>query len=276
MMGQMSTDPRARAPDASALRNEIASLRERMREAEAVYQALASGEVDAVVAGPDDEHKSVLVISDRDREATDQETVEAIRSGSVDAFVVGESSVQLLESAQAFYRTAMERMHDGAVTVDTDGTIAFVNESFASMVRVTKEKLIGRRFTDFVDLADAATLVVMLRAQDDRQAELRLHGAEGADVAVYASMTTLDGYKLFLLQDITLRKLHRAIDSRTRRFLAMLAHEFGNILQPIRLSVERIGRTTSDTDTREALAVIQRQVDRLAGLVDDLRRVNRE
>jgi PAS domain S-box-containing protein len=238
MMGEMNTDPRVRAPDASALRNEIASLRERMREAEAVYEALTNG--------------------------------------SVDAFVVGENSVQLLETAQAFYRTAMERMHDGAVTVDSDGTIAFVNESFAQMVKMPKENLIGRGFAEFVDLADAATLMLMLRAQDDRQAELRLHGAEGADVAVFASMTSLDGYKLFLLQDITLRKLHRAIDSRTRRFLAMLAHEFGNILNPIRLSTERIGRTTTDTDTRQALAVIQRQVDRLAGLVDDLRRVNRE
>jgi PAS domain S-box-containing protein len=264
----------ASARDPADLRVEIATLRERMHEAEEVYRALTKGEVDAVVAGPDEQSKNVLVMKNGDD--SEQATVDAIRSGMVDAFVVGEDSVQLLESAEAPYRTAMERMHDGAVTVDIDGTIAFVNESFASMMKTSKEKLIGRRLTEMVDLADAATLTVMLRSQEDRQSELRLRGADGADIAVYASMTSLESHKLFLLQDITLRKLHRAIDTRTRRFLAMLAHEFGNILHPIRLSVERIEQTTREADTREAAAVIKRQALRLDGLVEDLRRVNRE
>lgn len=207
---------------------------------------------------------------------SDHDMVDAIRSGSVDAFVVGEQTVQLLESAQTPYRVAMERMHDGAVTVDTDGEIMFVNESFAGMLRIQKERLLGRRLVELVDLADASVLEIMLRAHDDRQGELRLHGAEGTEVTVFASMTPLDGCKLFLLQDVTMRKLHRAIDARTRRFLAMLAHEFSNILHPIRLANERINRLAQDGDTRESTAVIRRQVERLAGLVEDLRRVNRD
>lgn len=262
--------------DPAALRREIVALRERMQEIEGVYRALTAGQVDAVVAGPDDEHKSVLVMQDQETADAGQATIEAIRSGSVDAFVVRDQTVQLLESAQAPYRTAMERMHDGAVTVDGDGNIMFVNESFAAMVHLAKERLVGKRLAELVDLADAAALEVMLRAADDRQGELRLHSAEGTGITVYASMTPLDGYKLFLLQDVTLRKLHRAIDTRTRRFLAMLAHEFGNILHPIRLSVERIERGTSDAVAIDSAAVIRRQVDRLSGLVEDLRRVNRE
>jgi signal transduction histidine kinase len=55
----------------------------------------------------------------------------------------------------------------------------------------------------------------------------------------------------------------------------MLAHEFGNMLAPISTSAELLKRVDGlDADARRALETIERQVDRLAGLVDDLRCVN--
>ena len=203
-------------------------------------------------------------------------TVEAIRNGEVDAFVVGDDDIRLLASAQSPYILALERMHEGAATVAEDGTISFVNESFSSLVRVPRTTLIGQRFSDLVDLADAATVKEMLSAPGDTRHEVQMHTSDGQTVAVMASMTRFEEHRLILLQNVTQRKLHRAMDARTRRFLAMLAHEFKNILHPIQVSVDSIGLRTDDPANREALAVIRRQIARLSGLVEDLREINRD
>lgn len=50
-----------------------------------------------------------------------ESTLEAIRSGQVDAFVIAGSEVVLLERASAPYRTLVEHMQQGAVTLSADG-----------------------------------------------------------------------------------------------------------------------------------------------------------
>jgi two-component system, chemotaxis family, CheB/CheR fusion protein len=68
----------------------------------------------------------------------------------------------------------------------------------------------------------------------------------------------------------------READQRKDRFLAMLGHELRNPLAPIRNSVTILRRTQAmDPRTTNSLAVIERQVDHLARLVDDLLNVTR-
>jgi PAS domain S-box-containing protein len=68
----------------------------------------------------------------------------------------------------------------------------------------------------------------------------------------------------------------RAADRRKDEFLAMLAHELRNPLAPIRNAVEILKlRGTSDPKLAWPLDVIDRQVDHLTRLVDDLLDVSR-
>jgi two-component system, chemotaxis family, CheB/CheR fusion protein len=78
---------------------------------------------------------------------------------------------------------------------------------------------------------------------------------------------------LLAIEDITYRhiaeqKLQEA-DHRKNNFLATLAHELRNPLAPIRLRVELLRRQTNGTDLKQ-LDMIERQIAKLTGIVDDL------
>ena len=64
-----------------------------------------------------------------------QETIEAIRTGQVDALVVqSDDGHQLytLKSADQTYRVFIEKMTEGAVTLNHEGLILYCNSQFAS------------------------------------------------------------------------------------------------------------------------------------------------
>jgi PAS domain S-box-containing protein len=201
-------------------------------------------------------------------------TLEAIRRGAVDAFVIGGKQVMMLDSASAPYRTLVERMRQGAVTVQPDGSIVYANERFVSMIGVPHGRLIGSPLSELISESDRAALTSMLAARENAQAELKLRCGNGDRPVTQATMTSLDGHKLFLFTDLTEQKRHEASDERTRKFLGMLAHEFRNILGPIGNSVEVLKRKNLDADGQKSVDVIERQTSRLLGLVEDLRRVN--
>ena len=75
-----------------------------------------------------------------------EETLSAIRRGEVDALVVNGSDgerVFTLEGADHPYRLMVETMSEGAVTVSGGGTLVYSNQSFASMLDVPLERVIG-------------------------------------------------------------------------------------------------------------------------------------
>jgi two-component system CheB/CheR fusion protein len=68
----------------------------------------------------------------------------------------------------------------------------------------------------------------------------------------------------------------READERKSQFLAMLSHELRNPLTPIKNSLHILNRVTPNSEqSLRAKAVIERQVDQLARLVDDLLDVTR-
>ncbi|RZA02218.1 MAG: PAS domain S-box protein [Sphingobacteriaceae bacterium] len=81
------------------------------------------------------------------------DTIEAIRTGQVDALIVqGNAGNQLytLKTADQTYRTFIEKMNEGAVTLNHEGVILYSNASFANMVNVPLQKVIGVKFDTFI------------------------------------------------------------------------------------------------------------------------------
>jgi PAS domain S-box-containing protein len=89
----------------------------------------------------------------KNRLAETEETLHAIRQYMVDAFVVTRANgaqVVTLSNADFPYRTMVESMNEGAVTLIPDGTIFYCNGRFGEMVGIACEKLVGVRFQDLI------------------------------------------------------------------------------------------------------------------------------
>ena len=82
-----------------------------------------------------------------------EETLDAIRGGSVDAIVVsgveGEK-VFSLTSAETPYRIILEEINPGAATLSSEGVVLYCNHSFAELLSVPPEKIIGSKCVSFI------------------------------------------------------------------------------------------------------------------------------
>jgi len=79
--------------------------------------------------------------------------LEAIRTGQVDALVVKNGDthqVYALKTADHTYRVFIEKMSEGAVTLDENGLILYCNSGFANLVQFPLEKVTGVSFEHFI------------------------------------------------------------------------------------------------------------------------------
>jgi len=227
-----------------------------------------------------DEFNTLLVSARDEKDDEAGATVEAIRNGSIDALVVGGEQVVMLDSAQRFYQAAVDRMQQGVVIVDANGNISYANQRMATLLGTPRERLVGTSLRSRVRNGDDQSLVSLLRTSagngSSAQAEVRLRRADNEYVTTLMTVTAIaDSQKMCLVSDLSLQKRHEAADERTRKFLGTMAHEFRNILGPIRNAVEVMKlRKDLDDECRKLIDVVDRQSSRLVALVDDLRSIN--
>src|ERR1700693_4595871 len=75
-----------------------------------------------------------------------EETFSAIQNGLLDAVVVNTpegENVFTLHGAEHPYRVLVENMNEGAATLDPDGTVLYANASFARILGVSLDRVIG-------------------------------------------------------------------------------------------------------------------------------------
>src|SRR4030043_230709 len=90
-----------------------------------------------------------------------EEALTAIRNGEVDAIMVsGKKGEQVysVSSAETPYRTFIEEMSEGAVTLTKEGTILYCNQRFAEIVQSPYERVIGSSLKHFITPDDNAKL----------------------------------------------------------------------------------------------------------------------
>jgi PAS domain S-box-containing protein len=142
------------------------------------------------------------------------DTIEAIRSGQVDALVVqGEKGPQLftLKSADQTYRFFIEKMAEGAVTLNTKGTILYSNSQFARMVNLPLSQVIGMSFEEFVapENKEQYQEIFNVSWKNDYKGELMLKSSEHL-TPVQLSLTKLEldyGISLsIIITDLTTQK----------------------------------------------------------------------
>jgi len=90
-----------------------------------------------------------------------EEALTAIRNGEVDAIMVsGKKGEQVysVSSAETPYRTFIEEMSEGAVTLTKEGMILYCNPKFAEIVQAPYETVVGSTLSRFITPKDNSKL----------------------------------------------------------------------------------------------------------------------
>jgi PAS domain S-box-containing protein len=242
----------------------------------------------------------------KERLADAEGTLYAIRHGEIDAVVLsGESGPQVytLLNADRPYRTFVERMQEGALTLTPCGTVLYANRCIASLLGLELPDVVGQKFTQVVAEQDRV-LFERLLAEGDAgggKSELALRAADGSAIPVYLSMVELpdEGQKTLsaIVTDLRWSKkrirelaeanamLVIAMAERERvegmlrqaqkmeaigRLTAGIAHDFNNLLAVIGGNLELFRSRTGDAWLRRRVEAGQRAVGRGARLIGQL------
>jgi len=134
-----------------------------------------------------------------------EETIQAIHGGNVDAVVVQSPEglrVVMLEGADQPYRVLVERMSDGALTLDPEGVILYANRRLADLTGLPAQELIGEKF-------DSLFAEALPGMPDGSTREARLSGIGGTlPVSVWSSPISMGGLSARLVT-ITDLSVHR-------------------------------------------------------------------
>jgi PAS domain S-box-containing protein len=243
----------------------------------------------------------------RERLEEVEETIAAVRAGQVDAVVVSAEpgeELYVLERIDRPYRLLLESMAHGAAVVDSDGRIAYCNRSLAELFRRSRDEVTGSHWRDYLSGPDALRLADAMREVSGRtsgrlEALVQRPGASPQPVEVVIHPSPIRALFCFvvtdlgprrLIQDLVetrkrlseseaeYRRLYAELREEERRkdeFLAVLAHELRNPLAPLRNALHLL-RTEPEREVAEqARAIMERQLDSVVRLVDDILDVSR-
>ncbi len=213
-----------------------------------------------------------------------EEMVRAISGDEVDALVVGSSGgmrIRALSGADEGYRTFVEMMGQGAVTVAADGTIQYANRCFSELVLLKEQQALGASIFDFVAAEDHGQFRAMVWEALSKEIQNSLFCFQARDgssirVAVSAAPMTVAGVTsvCLLINNLTERDARLAAESANAakdRFLALLSHELRTPLTPILMTIDSIEAQSSlPAEMREDMAMIRRNIELETRLIDDL------
>ncbi|HEY6451143.1 MAG TPA: ATP-binding protein [Steroidobacteraceae bacterium] len=238
----------------------------------------------------------------RERLSDAESVISAIRQGDIDAVVVSSTEgdrVFTLEGTDHPYRTLVESMSEGAVTLTEQGMILYSNPRLAVLLGTSTAQLTGTRFERWVADEDAEQFKQLLQRSRDGNvtSDLTLRAEDGESLPVQASLSslTVKGARCCcaVITDLRLAKHHavlaeaaeyvrqvndrlREADKRKDEFLATLAHELRNPLAPIRAAAYVLKKLDiPDERLVQAREMIERQTAHMTRLIDDLLEMSR-
>lgn len=221
-------------------------------------------------------------------------TLEAIAAGHVDAVVVqGPHGPQVfhLEGPDQPFRTLVEHMQEGAVTVSADGQILYANAHLLRLLGRNGDDVIGASMSRFVPSRYQATLAELIKqgAEAPVRGQLRLCGREDS-IPVQLTLSPLTGGAVpsscGIVFDLRERELaeqaHAALVAAEQaslakdQFLAVLSHELRSPLNAmlgwsqILMQDEQLSESA-----RRAAQTIERNARAQAQLIADLLDISR-
>jgi PAS domain S-box-containing protein len=221
-------------------------------------------------------------------------TLDAIAAGHVDAVVVhGPHGPQVfhLEGPDQPFRTLVEHMQEGAVTLSVDGTILYANRHLVELLGYDIHEVIGEPFARFVPTRYRATLAALI-AEGGRspvRGQLSLQGRQDA-LSVQLTLSPLVGgtspvccgVVFDLREREQAEQAHAALVAAEQaslakdQFLAVLSHELRSPLNAMLGWAQILVSERQLTDSaRRAAQTIERNARTQAQLIGDLLDISR-
>ena len=188
----------------------------------------------------------------------------------------------------------LERAPIGVVVVDRSGVITGLNPHGAKIFSISENKAVGRRLHELFGPAEGARWQAFFRRLDESSDNFveSITGPQGSHASQLeisgAPLTGRDGTPgyVVLFQDsteqnrlIASERIARADAEAANRtkdeFLAMLGHELRNPLAPIVTALQLMEMSGGDSRFPREQKIIERQVQHLVHLVDDLLDISR-
>ena len=203
-----------------------------------------------------------------------EETLRAITNNELDAFVVnGPEGPQVftLQGAERPYRTLMETMAEGALTMTQEGTILYCNNRLSELIKKPLHEIIGASFHDFVIQRNRQSLQTMLYVCEDKgcRDEFFLRTADGdkVPVSLSARLLMLNDVECFCIVATDLTDQMRAQEALevARDHLEERVAE-----RTAELQKEIAERKRLEQETRTLLSAVQEEKERLSALVNSI------
>jgi signal transduction histidine kinase len=239
-----------------------------------------------------------------------EETFNGIKTGNIDALVIAREQalkVYTETTADKPYRILIEKMHEGAVTINEEGIILYCNSSFANLVNLPLQKVIGSIFKNYIDDSSKKQIEAFREngTVDILKGEAYLYASGGMEIPVLMSANALWLDTVFavniILTDLTLQNENKErLKRRTKqleeknselvlankelqqslqlnrdkdRFISILAHDlrspFSAILGFLLLLSENI-RSYTIEEIEEHIKIINQSSQNTFNLLEDL------
>jgi PAS domain S-box-containing protein len=192
-------------------------------------------------------------------------------------------------------RVTLSSIAEAVIATDRDAHVTFLNPMARTLTGWSHEEAVGKVVSDVFHVVNEQT-----RQPIDNPAQKVLRQDRGVERVNHAVLMARDGTErpiddsaspildpdgnvvgaVMVFRDVTeQRKVEQALREASQRkdeFLAMLAHELRNPLAPIRNALEVLNLLGGKQQAeQQARATIERQLDHLVRLVDDLLDVSR-
>ena len=239
-----------------------------------------------------------------------EETVNSIKTGNIDALVIAREQalkVYTETTADKPYRILIEKMHEGAVTINEEGIILYCNFYFANLVNLPLQKVIGTILSNYIDDSSKKHIEALREngTVDILKEEAYLYSSDGKEIPVLMSANALWLDTVFavniILTDLTLQNENKErLKRRTKqleeknselvlankelqqslqlnrdkdRFISILAHDlrspFSSILGFLLLLSENI-RSYTIEEIEEHIKIINQSAQNTFNLLEDL------
>jgi len=200
-----------------------------------------------------------------------------------------------LELERDRFLTTLGALDEAVIVVDLKDRIRFLNDRAADLIGCDRINAIERAFGEVVSLIDSDSGEPVVRVASEAIIGGHQHTliAEGIvrrrharDVPVsnrVAALKTAQGRVfgvVLTLSDVTQQKQYEdellTAESRKDEFLAILAHELRNPLSPLQSALAVVQKAAGEpAKIQAASGIMQRQLNQLVRLVDDLMDVSR-
>lgn len=214
-----------------------------------------------------------------------QHTIDAIREGEVDAFIVNNGNghqIYTLKTADLTYRIFIEKMAEGAITLNKKGIVLYANSSFAEMLELPLAAILGCRFESLFPKDQRAKVSKLIATAWHRECkeETELRNISDKVHPVLLSMNSLgmDGEETLsiIITDLSFQKesmeQKRTIEKKDE-FITIASHELRTPVTSIKGYIQVLKYTFMAEGNDNAVQLLARadmQINKLATLINDL------